>query len=152
MPSASPRAAPSHRRTSATRARAVAAEGAAGRAAGDAAQAAEDDDRQQQLQTKILLLQLLLEQAGGEPGPPSELHQRAFAAILRLAPRPRRTAETIADAIERLASLYAVLGIGPAPGQARCLRLANSIHHVLNELKAFADLNPGKPRSLPCWS
>jgi hypothetical protein len=123
-------------------ARAVAAEGAAGRGACAASHAAAQADRQDQLLTNFLLLQRLVEQTTGHPCPPAELDRQAKAAILRLAGQTGRPAEMITNDIEALSALYASLGAGG--GRARCVRMVDSIQRTMVELKPFGDSHPGK--------
>jgi hypothetical protein len=108
-------------------ARAVAAEGAAGRSARQAAHDVDAAERTERLMTNIALLQMLVAQTGGGTGPPAELDRRAKAAILRIVPSIGRTAEQITADIEQLAWLYAGIGVKPTADRARCTKLLDSL-------------------------
>jgi hypothetical protein len=115
-----------------TAARAIAAEGLAGRAALTAAEAANQADEQARLFANFdLLLDLVRQAEPGAPAPerdrPAELEQRARRAVSRLAPELGHSAERIASALEELASLFSSVGVGRHAESARAPRLAANL-------------------------
>lgn len=121
-------------------ARAVAAEGLAGRAPLAAAAAAAESDREEELVTNFNLLLALIEQmAPVEFGAMAahrqatdDLKARARRATEQLAPRIGRTPDAIAIELEELARIFAPLGV---PGQQPTPRLIR----VLNSLRELRD-------------
>jgi len=108
-------------------ARAVAAEGAAGRHARQAARSVDEAERTERLMTEVVLLQMLVAQSGGGVCVPAELDRRAKSAILRLAPELRRTPEQITRDIEQLGWLFAGIGLPATADRARCTRLLDAM-------------------------
>jgi hypothetical protein len=118
-------------------ARAVAAEGLAGRAARQAAAAAIEAERTERLMANIALLQMLVRQQNEGACPMSELDRRAKAAILRLSPGLHRAPEAITNDIEALAGLLAPIGLGATVEQARQVRLLQALEDLAEDLRGF---------------
>ncbi|HET6182882.1 MAG TPA: hypothetical protein VFA03_04740 [Acetobacteraceae bacterium] len=133
-------------------ARALAAEGLAGREASAAAARSEEADRTEKLVTNFHLLLALIEQAapaelsdlGSLEQETEALKARAKQATARIAPRLGRTPEAVADALEELAELY--LGLG-APGQQpppRLIRLLAALRQLRQDMAAWKESQDGE--------
>jgi hypothetical protein len=118
-------------------AREVAAEGLAGRAAGQAALAAVEAERTEHLMANIAMLQMLVQQQSGSVCPMAELDRRAKAAILHLSPGLGRPPAAITNDVEALAGLLAPIGFGAAVERARHVRLLESIGHLVADLRGI---------------
>ena len=118
-------------------AREVAAEGLAGRAAGQAALAAVEAERTEHLMANIALLQMLVQQQGGGACSMAELDRRAKAAILRLAPGLGRAPEAVTSDVEALAGLLAPAGLGAAAERVRQVQLMQAIVDLAEDLRGL---------------
>lgn len=127
-------------------ARAVAAEGVAGRAASKAAAAAEKGEADAQITCNFHLLLKLMEQVelpGESAVPPereqpSELERRARRATARIAPSLGQTTDTVARSLEELAGVFCHAGVGASARLARLPRLLARLVQMQQDLKAWA--------------
>jgi hypothetical protein len=140
-------------------ARAVLAEGLAGREAQAAAVAADSADRQDRLLANFLLLLALVEQVeptGLAELPADALHgvaieQRARRGIVRIAPRLGRTPEAVAAILEELATVFAGIGLPGQSPPARIPRLLAGLHDLRREAAEWSrrqDVASGDPARL----
>jgi hypothetical protein len=128
-------------------AREVAASGMAGRGALAAAVLASESEEKALLQTNFdLLLEVVrqIEPKGEHRLPPqqdrpAELERRARSAVARIAPILRYSPEAVATSLERLASIFANIGVG------RSARIPAAIARLIqlrSEVATFAEANP----------
>ena len=119
---------------------AIAAEGAAGRAAREAAIAAVQRDTRQASLTSQLLARMLLEQTNAAR--PSDADHR-MSAVQRLAPLLARPVDAIASDLEQLAAAYATLGLGGAREAAACRRMLAGLERFSQQLADWTLSNEG---------
>ena len=126
-------------------ARAVAAEGVAGRPAAAAARAAETRDAQMVQEFEALVLQAILGQAG-EAATEADPKLRTAQALLKLAQRTGRKADAVKADVERLSRLLVAAGLdarppsheGPAlPGRNHALMEA--LAHMRSGMQVWAE-------------
>jgi len=126
-------------------ARAVAADGFAGRAAQAAISSAAEADRDEQLLANFLLLMRLVEQV--EPGsigdaaglvPTMALEQKAKRVVAMVAPTLGCSPENIATALEGLAELFGPVGVPPQEVSARLPRLLQALDAVRTDTANWA--------------
>lgn len=129
-------------------ARAVAAEGLAGREAASAASATEEAERTEHLITNYQLLLALMEQVApaGLPGiaaaaedDAEALKARARRAAARIAPEIGRTPEAVADALEELAPVFAGIGVPRQLPPPRLIRLLLALRRLREAMLAWKD-------------
>ena len=124
-------------------ARAIAAEGLAGRRARAAAQeAAAADDKARTMNNFQLLLDLVgqIEAQEGTTAADraGDMEQRARRAVARIAPGLNRSSEQIATCLEELASLFSAVGIGGGAAAARVPRLLTSLGVLRDAMRDWA--------------
>ena len=127
-------------------ARAIAAEGWAGREAGAAATEADRIDEQTRLVTNFQLLLRLVAQV--EPGAkpitppdfavPEEVERRMKAALSVVAPKLGCSADELAADLEEISVLLAGAGIGEQAEQARLSRAVEAVRTLRGELATWA--------------
>ncbi len=131
-------------------ARAVAAEGLAGREAAAAAVAATADElRARILLNFTLLLELLRQIEPRTPGwiapekdRPAQIQHRARAIFAALATQIGCRQETLATALEDIAGLLCGVGVGPTADGASLPVLLAAITHLRDDLAGWADSHP----------
>lgn len=123
-------------------ARAVAGAGAAGHAAQEAVEAARKRDKQRALSMNELLLQMLLTQAEGTGCALAELHQRSTGVFQRLALSLGRPAAALAADVERLAVVYATIGLGREAGAYPCRQVLGAVERLRTELAGWTGKTP----------
>ena len=135
-------------------ARAIAAEGLAGREARAAAEAAMAVDEKARMVANFQLLLDLVGQmeaaAGLEPGDAAanasagagDLEQRARGAVARIAPEVHRTIEEIATCLEELAVLFANVGVGRMAAGARVPRIVATLKELRDAMADWARNHP----------
>jgi len=136
-------------------ARAIAAQGYAGRTAAAAARTADESDRQAGMIANFtLLLELVraVEKPGENPVPPekerpAELERRARRAVARVAPDLGRTPESIATALEEIGTLFSGIGLRAGQSGARLQALLARLILLRQELARFIETNP--PDGMP---
>ncbi len=128
-------------------ARAIAAEGLAGRAARAAAQEAAAADEKARTMTNFQLLLDLVSQVEAQQGTTAadragDMEQRARRAVARIAPGINRTTEQIATSLEELATLFAAVGIGRGSAAARVPKLLASLGVLRDAMLDWARAHP----------
>ncbi len=117
-------------------ARAIAAEGLAGREARAAAELAADAEKQDHILANFLLVMSLVQQVEPQSGdgrtPPEkggldEMEHRAKRAISAVAPRIGKTPELVAMRLEELAVVFDGVGVEPYAAQSRLARAIEAL-------------------------
>lgn len=111
-------------------ARAIAAEGLAGRAARAAAEEAIAVDETSRMTVNFqLLLDLVaqMETAGAAPPGAADMEARARRAVAKVAPELNRTTDNVATALEDLAVLFANVGVGRMAAASRISRIQSGL-------------------------
>lgn len=128
-------------------ARAIAADGLAGRPARAAATEAATHERLDQLLTNFLLLLELVKQgepAGHNQVPPDQeqpaiLERRARWVIGHISPRLGLSPDRIANGLEQLAAMFSGVGIGRQIAEARLTRLTNAIARLQQDARSWSE-------------
>lgn len=126
-------------------ARAIAAEGLAGRAAAEAATGTDAAEEEARLLANFgLLLELVrqVESPGDNPKPPeqestADLEQRAKRAIGIIAPALGRANDQVAAALEELAGLFSGIGVGAHASAARIPATQIAVATLRKEIEAL---------------
>ena len=133
-------------------AREAASLGFAGRGAAAAARAAETAERNSGMIVNFEML-LAVVRSVEEPGEndvppererPAELERRAKRAIARIAPGLGRTPDSIANALEQIATLYCGIGIGATGHGCRIPQLLGRMLHMRGEFDTYMSKNSGE--------
>ncbi len=133
-----------------TAARAIAAEGLAGRAARSAAEEAIAIDEKARMMSNFqLLLELVnqVESAGQPAGTANrdnatDLEQRARMAVALIAPELARTTEEIATCLEELAGLFTNVGVGRLAAASRVPRIVSGLAALRDAMVGWARTHP----------
>lgn len=128
-------------------ARAIAAQGFAGREARAAAENAAKTEKQDHVLVNFLLVMALVKQfepARGDGAPPErdrldEMEDRARRAISAVAPRIGRTPEAIAERLEQLAVAFEGVGTGLYAAQSRLARSLEALTRFHADMTAWRD-------------
>lgn len=129
-------------------ARAIAAEGLAGRAARSAAEVAIAAEAQSRMVANFHLLLALVAQVDTEAGatpervPPAELERRARRAVAQIAPALGRTPDQVAAMLEEIAGLFATVGVRPNDPGSRTGQALAAIATLRDEMIEWARQHP----------
>lgn len=127
-------------------ARTVAQEGLAGREAVNASKQVQATEYEEQILTNFLLLLELVDQAepgglGTKDGPRThtkELEMRAKRALVRIAPRLGLRAEAIAEALEKIAGVFAGIGMMGQTPPPRIIRLIEALGRLHDDAEDWS--------------
>ena len=127
-------------------ARAIAAEGFAGREAAAAAEQAAKTDKQDHVLVNFLLVMALVQQiepAKGEGVPPArdkldEMEDRAKRAIGAVAPRIGRSPDAIAERLEQLAVVFEGIAVGVYSAQSRLARSTEALERLHADMQGWS--------------
>lgn len=131
-------------------ARAIAAEGLAGREAAEAAAKAKGEDGAARMRANFMLLLDLIrrtesrEEATVPPqlDKPDRIEARAKRAVARIAPRMGATPEIVAAWLEGIATAIAGLGVPGDPVPARTRVMVSAIETMIGEIELWIARNP----------